>query len=127
MTQSGFNTKRPSKCMFGRCEWPYKGFHICVDLSTPEPVIEKSGPVWTAAEKKEIGERVRATAKKRTAERDLKIVELYVEKKMGLKPIAREMGIAYQTVRSALLRNNIKLRPKGYTNSRPGNVHGAFN
>lgn len=122
----GFSNKRPSKCMFGRCEWPYKTWHVCVDLKTPEPEV-KAIPKWTAAERKEIGERVRASAKRRTAERDLKIIELYTQKQMGLKPIAREMGIAYQTVRSALLRNNIKLRPKGYTNARPGNVHGAFN
>lgn len=126
MTQSGFNTKKPSKCIFSKCDWPYDTWHICIDVEGPEPVVPPK-PVMTEEQRAKIGESVRAKAKKRTAERDVEIVKLYTEEQMGLKPIARKMGIAYQTVRNTLIRNNVPFRPKGVTNYRPGNVHGAFN
>lgn len=126
MAGSGFNTHRPSKCQFGRCDWPYDTFHICVDTSKPAPKLAPKVEfdqivVQTAPEE------VKETRQKKNLERDKKIIELYLKGEIGTKAIAKELDCAYQTVRNVLKRNNVKLRPRGQTIYRPGNVRGAFN
>lgn len=123
---NGFNTARPSKCMFNRCDWPYDGFHICVDLATPEPKLPPKPQTMSAEQKAKIGEAVKRTRQTANLKRDQKIVELYLRGDIGLKDIAKEVDCAYQTVRNVLKRNHIVLRKQGQTIYRPG-VRGAFN
>lgn len=121
MSGSGFSTKKPSKCIYGRCEWPYDGFHICVDLSKPAPRLAPKIDFEQVVVQK-VPDEVKETRQKRNLERDKKIIELYLKGEIGTKAIAKELDCAYQTVRTVLKRNNIKLRPRGQTIYRPGHA-----
>jgi DNA-binding CsgD family transcriptional regulator len=133
MTQSGFNTKKPSKCMFGRCDWPYSTWHICVDLGTPEPKVQpirrqSSMFVKTAEHRQNLAAAARERYYEKNAERNAKIKQMYVDGGMSIKEIVREIGLGYHTVRTALLRSGVQMRPKRVNYKRNDkSVHGAFN
>lgn len=126
MSGSGFTIKKPSKCMFGKCDWPYDTWHICAVFTGPEPVVREPKPM-PVEQREKIAESARKRGRPRDAKRDEKIVKLYTEGKLGMRPIAEEVGCSYKTVQAVLKRNNIQRRPPGPTLWRPGNVHGAFN
>lgn len=125
MTQHGFSTRRPAKC---HCGWTFNTWHICVDLTTPEPVLAPVKKPMPLEQREKLAEAARKRAVERNKKRDAKIIRLYLQGQLGMRDVATEVGCAYQTVRRVLMINDIPIRPAGVTLSRPGDyVHGAFN
>lgn len=95
-----------------RCRWPFPGFHICVDLSTPEPKLNRAnrfGPVtdaWRTTSSLSMTER---WAQKREEERprDDALVQRYKEGGIGIKGLGVEFGISSTTALAILKRYEI--------------------
>lgn len=109
-----------------QCGWRYPGFHVCVDLSKPidtkisnrhiqahNQKISQSHLDALQRGKTERWERHRDE----TANRDAKIVALY-RAGDGMKPLAKDFSIAFQTIRGILKRaedrGEVTIRPRGY-------------
>lgn len=106
-----------------RCGHRYPGFHICVDLSTPEPKRREQKP-WTMTDSQREGisqaqrerwERVR----EENAPRDQAIIDRYNEGRISYRDLAKEFRISHTTVvkimRLASDAGFVTLRVKGHT------------
>lgn len=88
-----------------RCGWRYGGFHICVDLSTPEPkLLEKVdgrvGPM-SETQKRNISNAQQArlvvlAAKNRP--RNEKIILRYRDQKIGTKQLSEEFELSRTSI-----------------------------
>lgn len=122
--------KHKLPCQTPGCNWP--NWHICLDKSDPEhrrvhPPKRKKGRRMPESQRLAIAEAQRerhAKLRQLTAERDNLIIKHYTEGNMGMSAIASITGYAQSTVNKVLHRAQregvLKIRPKGYTVSRPG-------
>jgi DNA-binding CsgD family transcriptional regulator len=89
-----------------RCGWKFPGFHVCVDLSTPEPATKATHPDMTPSQLESLNQaRLSRWERHRlaTADRDKKIVEMYKDGKT-LKEISEEIELAYPSVNKIVTR-----------------------
>lgn len=101
-----------------KCGWKYEGFHICVDLTQPEPVRKvkvrkprarlahqaaKSSPEWRA-KLSAAALRHQAEIRERNKSRDEDIIRLYSDEYMTIREVAAVIGINYATVTGVLSR-----------------------
>ena len=107
-----------------QCGWKYPTFHICLDLSKPSEA-EKRAKKQYASQPQNSLQALAAGRDKRWAkyreemkERDKRLVQAYREENKGLKQLADEFDIAYQTARGivhrAVARGEVILRPRGH-------------
>lgn len=115
---SRFNTK----C--GTCKMHYQGFHICADLTTPEPKLKaptragRMSPVevhnLTLAQRER-----RERERLENARRDEEIIEWYAQGGIGYKDIQKKYGIGQSTTQKILKRGEaegrLTIRRRGHT------------
>lgn len=85
-----------------RCGWKFPGFHICVDLGTPEPKIEKkvkkSGKKRSNLTMEEYWDKRR----KDDIPRNDALAAIYMEGGIGLVGLSEQFGISHATVSKIL-------------------------
>lgn len=110
---------RKEKC--STCFMVHGGFHICIDLSTPEPVItpREIGPM-SEEKRRSISEAQSerwAKIHAANAERDRQIIERYKEGEVGYMKLAEEFELNGSTVHKILKRAEndglIEMRGRG--------------
>ena len=117
MTTLGSNRfTRHEKC--GRCGWRY-GFHICVDLTTPEPRSEMKQNMRTSLTKDEDKIAEWSYGRPKDQARNVAMLRRYAEGGIGYDQLTKEFNVAKTTVisvmKSASNAGLIILRPRGAT------------
>lgn len=109
-----------------KCGWKFLGFHICIDLSSPEPTAPKShkkrfhemSPAQKAAWDESQKLRWQEHHDKHR-DRDAKIVERYNEGNVGYRALSEEFGCAHTTIQRVLknaeLAGQTVIRKRGKT------------
>lgn len=120
--------KHKEPCQTPGCNWP--NWHICLDKSDPAHTAVRplrQNRKMPQSQREAIAESQRQRHAERralTKERDDLIIKHYTEGGMGMSAIASITGISQSTVNKVLNRAQregvLKIRPKGYTISRPG-------
>lgn len=108
------------------CGWKFPGFHICVDLSTPEPKIQskKMRKMSTATYKalREAQENRRERERVEHVARDKEIVRLYNQGGVGYRELMEKFGIGQTTVQNIMKRAEAEglviIRKQGHNISR---------
>jgi hypothetical protein len=114
--------KRKKPCQTEGCDWP--NWHLCPKANPDDGSFAKLAGVYIAEHNgKAHGKNVGALGeglqarwarhREKFRERDQNVVDTYQEGKLSMKQIARQYGIAYQTVRSILHRADVEVRPVG--------------
>lgn len=98
-----------TKCAI--CKMPYQGFHICLDLSTPEPRLpemkrapRRTGKIQDTSEMAEAQRARWERYREDTFRRDEEIINWYAQGGIGYKDIQRKYGIGQGTTQKILKR-----------------------
>lgn len=108
-----------------KCGWKFPGFHVCVDLSRPDPKIlgvnhfpkgTKERPNMTASTRlalSEAAQRRAAREREANAPRDARIVERYNEGDISVAETARMFEISRNNAAEILRRAGCEIRKPG--------------
>lgn len=102
-------------------------FHVCLDLSAPEPVIAKVAKAKRTQSPRSADHAANLAAAQRQrwaerrasqASRDAEIIARYATGEVGISSIASEFGIGRETVRRILVDAGVEIRKPGATIAR---------
>lgn len=103
-----------------RCGWKWRGFHICVDPSTPEPkqkqtIKRRHISDRSDSHREALSESNEARWRRINFERDAALVDRYKDGDVGFRGLAKEFNLSYKTVALAMKkaqeRGEVEIRP----------------